>query len=106
MTPPCTSAEVYTLAERAGVARDAANKLIDDHGIVRAAEMIVAKVGLPTFVAMIRKRRAAGRPAYPIGRPFSRFPSLTTMTFGLQGIFVIVGATGVGKSTLAAHLAA
>ena len=55
---------------------------------------------------MIQQKRNSGRPVYPVGRAFARFPLLTEMTFGLQGIFVVVGATGVGKSTLAAHLAA
>src|SRR4029434_2363589 len=42
----------------------------------------------------------------PEGRPFPRFPTLTEMTHGLQGIFILAGRTGIGKSTLAAHLAA
>jgi hypothetical protein len=55
-----------------------------------------------TFNEMVEE----GSMELPGGRPFARFPLLTKLTHGLQGIFVIGGAPGVGKSTLAAHLAA
>lgn len=51
-------------------------------------------------------RKVSGVPVMPVGRPFARFPLLTEMTFGLQGVFFIAGPTGIGKSTLAAHLTA
>jgi hypothetical protein len=41
-----------------------------------------------------------------LGRPFPKFPILTEMTYGLHGIFILAGKSGIGKSTLAAHLAA
>src|SRR5262245_49784399 len=40
------------------------------------------------------------------GRPFPSFPILTELINGLHGIVFIAGVTGIGKSTLAAHLAA
>ena len=54
---------------------------------------------------IIQRNKTTGR-SYPQARAFPRFPLLTEMTYGLHGIFIVVGATGVGKSTLAAHLAA
>lgn len=41
-----------------------------------------------------------------LGRPFPKYPILTEMTYGLHGIFILTGKSGIGKSTLAAHLAA
>jgi hypothetical protein len=41
-----------------------------------------------------------------VGRPFPSFPILTELINGLHGIVFIAGVTGIGKSTLAAHLAA
>jgi hypothetical protein len=41
-----------------------------------------------------------------LGRPFPNYPILTEMTYGLHGIFILAGKSGIGKSTLAAHLAA
>jgi hypothetical protein len=55
---------------------------------------------------MAIEKKKSGRTAYPVGHPFPRFPLLTEMTFGLQGIFALYGGTGIGKSTLAANLAA
>jgi hypothetical protein len=55
---------------------------------------------------MALRKRMTGRAAYPVGRPFPRFPMLTEMTFGLHGVFALYGGTGIGKSTLAANLAA
>jgi hypothetical protein len=55
---------------------------------------------------MVDDSMNGGDDTITLGRPFPRFPILTTMTRGLQGIFIIGGPTGVGKSTLAAHLAA
>lgn len=45
--------------------------------------------------------RLHGGSLFPEGRPF-----VTAMTFGLPGIFVLVGATKVGKTTAVAHLVA
>jgi hypothetical protein len=59
-----------------------------------------------TVREMSQKKTAAGRPDYPVGRAFKRFPMLTEMTFGLHGLMALYGGTGIGKSTLAAALAA
>lgn len=40
------------------------------------------------------------------GRPIPNFPILTELINGLHGVVFIAGVTGIGKSTLAAHLAA
>src|SRR5438445_5343737 len=45
-------------------------------------------------------------PAFAAGRPIPHFPSLTAMTGGLGGLWVIGGATKMGKSTLALNIAA
>jgi hypothetical protein len=57
---------------------------------------------ISTFMEMAQQ---TGSASLPVGRSFSRFPLLTKMTHGLQGIFMIAGAPGVGKSTLTVQLA-
>jgi hypothetical protein len=55
---------------------------------------------------ILKKMLANNGSLFPVGRPFAGLPLITEMTYGLQGIFLLVGATKVGKTTAVAHLVA
>src|SRR5207249_1346911 len=49
-------------------------------------------------------KRLSGRPAYPVGRPFPRFPLLTEMTFGPHALSAYATDGGV-RDALGARMA-
>src|SRR5439155_12479724 len=66
------------------------------------------------FFAHVRNRPPAikevvaemGNEPAPEGTNLPGFPILTSMTGGLQGLWIIGGVTGTGKSTLAMNIVA